>query len=117
MPWVKLDCHWYQDPAIEEAAEQGGPVVLALFPVVLAMAKAQADGGRVEFSFRALAHALFTDQETILTAIRALVSAGVLSLPEASERAAVLAFDPDTWRRWNDAARKAVSRNGAEPHG
>lgn len=113
--WVKLDCHWYEDPDIEAAAEEAGSIVLSLFPVLLAMAKVQNDGGRVEFSWRSLSHSVFAEKDVVIGGIRALVSGGVLTCPEESERGAVLSFDPDAWRRWNDAARKAMSRNGGSP--
>jgi hypothetical protein len=110
VPWFRLDIHWYEDEKIEAAAEQGGPLVLSLFPVLLAKAKAQDDGGRVEFTYRRLSRDLFADWEEINPAIEALVSAGVLACPAASERSAVVAFDPVTWRRWQEAQRKAASR-------
>lgn len=108
--WVKLDCHWYEDPDIEAATEEAGPVVLALFPVLLSMAKVQNDGGRVEFTWRSLGHSVFAQNGDAVHGIRALVSAGVLTCPEESERGGVLAFDPTTWRRWNDVVRKAEKR-------
>lgn len=110
MPWFRMDVHWFEDPDIEAAAEAAGPLVLSIFPVLLAKAKAQDDGGRVEFTYRKLSQALFAEWEEINPAIEALVSAGVLSCPDASERSAVLAFDPDSWRRWQEAQRKAASR-------
>lgn len=116
MPWAKLDCHWYRDPDIQAAAEEAGSLVFSVFPVLLADAKAQADGGRVEFTYRDLSHALFAERESVAVTVRALVSAGVLSCPESSERGATLAFAPEAWRRWNDTIRKAESRNGSTPH-
>lgn len=113
--WVKLDCHWYEDPDIEAAAEEAGSIVLALFPVLLTMAKTQNDGGRVEFSWRSLGHSVFAQNGDAVHGVRALVSAGVLTCPQESERGAVLAFDPQAWRRWNEAARKAASREGETP--
>lgn len=110
MPWFRMDIHWYQDPAIEVAAEEAGPLVLALFPVFLAKAKAQANGGEVEFTFRDLSHQMFAGREEISKAIEALVSARVLSCPQLSALSGVVAFDPDTWRKWNEAARKAGKR-------
>lgn len=110
MPWAKLDCHWYRDAEIQAAAEEAGSLVFGLFPVLLAEAKSQSAGGRVKFTYRDLSHALFADREEIAVTVRALVSAGVLTCPESSPHGAVLAFDPKTWRRWNDAVRKAESR-------
>jgi hypothetical protein len=110
MPWFRMDIHWYEDPRVEEAAEVAGPMVLSVFPVLMAKAKAQNDGGRCEFTYRKMSQALFADWEEIRPALEALVSAGVLSCPDASERSAVVAFDPDAWRRWQEAARKAASR-------
>lgn len=108
--WAKLDCHWYKDPDIQAAAEEAGSLVFGVFPVLLADAKAQNDGGRVEFTYRDLSHALFADRDEVAAAVVALVSAGVLTCPQSSERGAELAFDPAAWRRWNDAVRKAESR-------
>lgn len=114
MPWVRLDIHWYEDPKIEAAAEAGGPLVLSVFPVLLAKAKAQANGGKVEFTWRKFCVELFASQEEIQKAIDALVSASVLSCPQASALSAVVAFDPMSWRRWQEASRKAAAREEAQ---
>jgi len=113
VPWFRMDIHWYEDPAIEAAAEEAGAIVLSVFPVLLAKAKAQNNGGKVEFTYRKMSQALFADWEEIRPAVEALASAGVLSCPQASEKSAVVAFDPASWRRWQEAARKAASREGA----
>lgn len=110
MPWFRMDIHWYEDEVIEAAAEKGGSLVLAVFPVLLAKAKAQDNGGQVEFTYRRISRDLFAEWEEINSAIEALVSAGVLTCPQASERSAVVAFDPVSWRRWQEAQRKAASR-------
>jgi hypothetical protein len=110
MPWFRMDIHWYEDEAIEAAAEKAGSLVLSVFPVLLAKAKAQDNGGRVEFTYRRISRDLFAEWEEINAAIEALVSAGVLTCPQASERSAVVAFDPSSWRRWQEAQRKAASR-------
>jgi hypothetical protein len=114
MPWFRMDNHWFEDARIEAAAEEAGPMVLAVFPVLLAKAKTQADGGRVEFTYRKLSEAMFAEWDQINPAIEALVSAGVLSCPHASERDATVAFDPMSWRRWQEASRKAASREEAK---
>lgn len=110
MPWFRLDIHWYLDEKIEAAAEIAGGVVFALFPVLLAKAKAQADGGKVEFTFRSITRETFFEREQIEQAIEAFVSAGVLTCPQVSARGATVAFDSGSWRRWQEAARKAASR-------
>lgn len=110
MPWFRMDIHWYEDEDVEAAAEKAGPLVFAVFPVILAMAKTQNDGGRVKFTYRKFSEALFADWEEINPAVEALVSAGVLSCPQASERGATVALDPNSWRRWNEAARVAARR-------
>lgn len=114
MPWFRLDIHWYLDEKIEEAAEQAGPFVFALFPVLVAKGKAQANKGRVDFTYRALATELFTTRAEIDKAIDALMSADVLTCPQASARGRTVAFDPKTWRRWQEAARKSASREGVK---
>lgn len=108
--WAKLDCFYYRDAELQAAASEAGSIVFGLFPMLLADAKAQNNGGAVEFTYRDLAHALYEDAEVVLAGIRALLSAGVLSCPVESENGATLHFDPDAWRRWNDAARKAQKR-------
>lgn len=110
MPWVKLDTGWFEDEDIEAAGEIAGPMVFAVWPVILAMAKVQNDGGKVKLTYRKFAEALFTEWEEIKPALEALASAGVLSCPQATERGATVAIDPDSWRRWNEAARKAAER-------
>lgn len=110
MPWFRLDIHWYLDAKLEAAGEKAGPLALALFPVLLAKAKSELDGGRARFTFRELSHATFAKPPQIVQAMEALVSAGVLSCPQLSDVDGQVAFDPDTWRRWNEAERKAASR-------
>lgn len=110
MPWVPLDVHFYQDPSIEAAAEDAGGGVLGTFAVLLAMAKAQAKGGKIEFTWRSLSHATYSSPDDAGVHVRALVSAGVLSCPESSDRGAVLEFDSAAWKRWNDSAMKAAKR-------
>lgn len=114
MPWFRMDIHWYQDAGLEAAGESAGPLALALFPVLLAKAKAQMDGGRAKFTFRELKNATFAKPAQIVKALEALVSAGVLTCPQLSESGGTVAFDPDTWRKWNEAQRKAASREEAQ---
>lgn len=114
MPWFRMDIHWYEDPKIEFAAAEAGPMVFSIFPVLLAKAKAQADGGKVEFTWRKLTQELFAEEADVKAAINALVSADVLTCPQASALSAVVAFDPLTWRRWQESARKAASREEAQ---
>jgi len=110
MPWVPLDIHFYQDPDIEAAAEEAGGGVLGTFAVLLAMAKAQAKRGKIEFTWRSLSHATYLSPEDAGVHVRALVSAGVLRCPSSSDRGAEVEFDPKAWKRWNDSAMKAVKR-------
>lgn len=113
MPWFRMDIHWYREEKLEEAAESVGPLgplVLALFPIFLAMAKAQNKKGRAEFTYRLLTAEVFAEREQVKAAIEALVSASVLTCPQLSARGGTVAFDPKTWRKWNEAARKAESR-------
>lgn len=110
MSWAKLDTYWYADEAIEIAGESAGPLVFAAFPVLLAMAKQQNEGGKVKISYRKFAESIFADWEELRPALDALVSGGVLTCPEASDRSATFAFDPDNWERWNETIRKAEER-------
>lgn len=114
MPWFRLDNEWYADEEVEAAGVAAGPLVFAVFPVLLGMAKTQNDGGRVKLTYRKFGQALCTDWEQLNPAIEALVSAGVLSCPESSDLGATVAFDPDSWRRWQEAQRKAASRAEAK---
>jgi len=110
--WSKLDNDWYRDEDVQAAAESAGPVVFAVFPVLLSMAKVQNDGGQARFTYRDFSHALCGDWERDLNpAIEALVSAGVLSCPQATDRGATVAFKPDSWRRYSEAERKAAKRD------
>lgn len=110
MPWFRLDIHWYEDPKIEEAAESGGGVVFAVWPVLLAKAKAENDGGKVEFSWKKLSGELLFTQKELKAAIEGLASAGLLTCPQASARSATVQIDKRSWRRWQEAARKAAKR-------
>lgn len=110
MPWFRMDIHWYQEEKVQEAAEAAGGVVFSVFPVLIAKAKAQANGGKVEFTYRLFATELFSTEAEIEQAIDALVSARVLTRPQASAKAATVAFDKRTWRRWQESARKAEGR-------
>lgn len=112
--WFKFDNHWYQDEEIQVAADSAGPVVYAVFPVLLAMAKAQNDGGNARFTYRDFSHALSGDWERDLNpAIEALVSAGVLTCPQSTDLAATVTFKPGSWRRYSEAERKAAKRDEA----
>jgi hypothetical protein len=110
VPWFRLDIHWYLDAKLEASGEAAGPLALLLFPVLLAKAKAELDGGRARFTFRELSNATFAKPAEIVRALEGLVSAGVLTCPQLSEVDGQVAFDPDAWRRWNEAQRKAASR-------
>jgi hypothetical protein len=111
--WFKCDNDWYGDEDVQAAAESAGPVVFAIFPVLLAMAKKQNDGGSARFTYRDFSHALCGDWEQELNpAVQALVSAGVLSCPRATDRGATVTFKPDSWRRYSEAERKAAKRDG-----
>jgi len=114
MPWFRMDIHWYEDPKIEEASEVGSGVVFAVFPVLLAKAKAENDGGKVEFTWKKLSIELAFTQKQLRAAVDALASVGVLTCPQASARSAVVQFDKKSWRRWQEAARKAASREGGD---
>jgi hypothetical protein len=110
--WSKLDNDWYGDEDVQAAGESAGPVVFAVFPVLLSMAKKQNDGGRVRFTYRDFSHALCGDWEDDLNpAIQALVSADVLTCPQATDRSATVAFKSDSWRRYSEAERKAAKRD------
>lgn len=110
MPWFRLDIHWYEDEKLEIAGELAGPLAFAMYPVLIGKAKAQCDGGKAEINLRLLAQELFTTKPKIKGAIEALVSAKLLACPHLSARSAVVAFDPITWRRWQEADRKAIGR-------
>jgi hypothetical protein len=114
VPWFRLDIHWYEDEKLEVAGELAGPLAFAMYPVLIGKAKAQLDGGRAEVNFRLLAQELFTTKPKVTAAIEALVSAKLLTCPQASARSAVIAFDPIVWRRWQEADRKAAGRGEAQ---
>jgi hypothetical protein len=114
VPWFRLDIHWYEDEKLEVAGERAGPLVFALYPVLIGKAKAQHDGGRAEVNFRLLAGELFTTKPKVKAGIEALASAKLLTCPQLSARSAVVAFDPVTWRRWQEADRKAAGRGEAK---
>lgn len=107
MPWVPLDTHYLRDPKVQHAASLT-PFALSVFPAVLAQAKQVADGGKVEVTFRDLAHDLFLSTDEAEKALKALVSAGVLTCPQESAAAVTVKFP--SWRRWNDNFRKANRR-------
>lgn len=111
MAWVKLDTHWFADEGVEAAGEEAGMPVFAVFPTLLGMAKSQNKKGQVKITYRKFGEALFTDWEVLNPAVEALVSAGVLTCLDSSDRGATLAFDPETWRRWNETARKSEERD------
>lgn len=114
MPWFRMDIHWHEDPDIELAADQSSGAVFAVFPVLLAKAKAHANGGKVEVAWSKLGRDLRFSESDVRAAVEALSSAGVLSCPQVSARSAEVAFDPGSWRRWQEAQRKAASREEAK---
>ena len=107
MPWFALDTHYLEDPKVQHAGELT-PFALSVFPALLADAKQRANGGKVEVVFRSLAFRLFISEEEASKAVRALVSAGVLTCPEVSDRSCKVEFP--AWRRWNERFRKAQQR-------
>jgi len=114
MPWFRLDIHWYEDPDVELAAVSAGGVVFAVFPVLLAKAKAQTNGGKVEFTWRKICQELLFEEAEIRAAIEALMTTGILTCPHLSAASAVVAFNPKSWRKWQEAARKAATREEAQ---
>jgi hypothetical protein len=114
VPWVPLDIHWTRTPEMQEAAEEGGPLVFAIYPTLLGWAKSQMDGGRVGFTWRDLCHEIWADRKDVETSITSMLSAGVLSCRESTDRGAVLAFDSSWWKRNIDKGRKAEKREEAQ---
>lgn len=117
MPWVPLDIHYLEDPKIQ-AAGALTPFSLCVFPALLAGAKARADGGKVEVSFRSLAFDLFISEDEARKAVSALVEVGVLeavsapvpACPHLSDLSQRVRFA--SWRKWNERFRKAQQRAG-----
>lgn len=107
MPWFALDTRYLRDPKVQAAGEMT-PFALSVFPALLASAKQEARGGKVEVTFRDLAHDLYLSKEQAEKAVQALVSAGVLSCPQVSEGSCEVVFP--SWRKWNDRFRKAQER-------
>lgn len=103
-----MDTHFAFDPKIQEAGERCGPSAISAFMVLLAQAKLRSDGGRTEATYRDLGHAIFASTEEARAAVGALVSAGVLTLESADDRAVRVKFP--AWRKWNDRVRKATQR-------
>lgn len=109
MPWVPLDTHYLDDPKVQAAGELT-PFALSALPALLVQAKLRSDGGRVELTYRNLAHLIFVSPDEASKAVRALVSAGVLTLESQDDRSAKVKFP--SWRRWNENFRKAQNREG-----
>lgn len=108
MPWVPVDTHLKDDPKVQQAGEACGPAAIAAIVVLLGQAKLRSDGGRTEVTYRDLGHAIFTTTAEARGAVGALVSAGVLTLESADDRAVKVKFP--AWRKWNDRVRKADQR-------
>lgn len=109
MPWFPMDTHYLDDPKVQAAGE-ATPFALSVFPALLAQAKLRADGGRVEFTYRDLAHRLYLSTEEAAKAVAALVGAGLLQIERQDDRSARAAFPSASWERWNSNLRKAQSR-------
>lgn len=106
--WFAMSAQFISDPKIEAVGEEIGPAGPLAAVALLCHAKAQGDGGRVERTFRALGHEIFADREVAVSAVRTLVSAGVLTLEHEDETSFIVKFP--AWRRWQEAFRKARSR-------
>lgn len=112
MPWVPLDTHWHIHPKMQQAGALT-PFVFCTFPAILAEAKQRADGGRVELTFRSLAHDLYISEDEARKAVSALVDCGVLEDDDVTPCHGLsrpVRFPPETWKRWNANFRKQQQR-------
>ena len=108
MAWFAMSDQFVTDPKIERVGEECGPVGPLAAVALLCQAKIQNSGGRVEGTFRKLAHDAYCTRDEAVSALRALVSAGVLTLESEDDTSFLVSFP--NWRRWQEAFRKARSR-------
>lgn len=67
--WVKLDCNWTIDAAIEEAAEEVGGLFMALVPILLAQGGQRGPFAAARLSLAELARIVRSDIETVRAAL------------------------------------------------
>lgn len=105
--WCKLDVRFAKDDKVEAIGERFGPAGPLAMVVLLLNAKAQNKGGKVDGTYRDLAHDVYIDREQSAELLEALVEIGFAE-GELNGRNFKL-FLP-AFKRWNDRQRKQEQR-------
>jgi hypothetical protein len=107
-----MSSRFTRDPKIQALGDEHGPGGPLMIAVLLGEAKVQGSGGRVEVTFRDLAHDTFIDSTDARNAVETAARLGVLEIEQQDERHVVARFPK--WRGWQEAFRKQRTREGAD---
>lgn len=105
--WCKVDVRFAKDDKVEAIGEELGPAGPLTMVVLLLNAKSQNRGGKVEGTYRDLAHDVHIDRDQAAEILEGLVQIGFAE-GELNGRNFKL-FLP-AYKRWNDRQRKQEER-------
>lgn len=112
MRWFAMSTRFLQDPKVEQLGEKHGPAGPLLWVALLTLAGQQEEGGRVEVSFRTLAHQTFIDPEVIDRILETFEKSQLCH--GLSRDVTGVTLTVSEWNRWQQNYRKAKSRAKAE---
>jgi hypothetical protein len=102
------------DPKVEQLGERHGAVGPLVWVSLLCHAGAQEAGGKVERTYRATAHEVFSDSETVSAVVDSAVELGLCHAVSRDVHGFILELS--AWKRWQAAGRKARERAARKPH-
>lgn len=105
--WYALSTHFLTDEKIEVLGEQHGPAGPLVVVALLCRAKTQAKGGKVDGTFRDLAHLAYCDRKEIRNILASALECGLVE-GDLNGKGYRLAFP--AWNRWQSASRMAMKR-------
>jgi hypothetical protein len=112
--WYAMSAQFLTDPKIEKLGEKHGPAGPLLIVSLFGHARVQEQGGRVERTFRAVAHESFIERDDVARILTDAADTSLLEIEEQDDQGFVVRFP--AWQRWQAAFRKAKSRGHDKPH-
>lgn len=105
--WYALSTHFLTDEKVEVLGEQHGPAGPLVIVALLCRAKTQAKGGKVDGTFRDLAHLAYCDRKEIRDILASAIKCGLVE-GELNGKGYRLGFPK--WNNWQSASRMAMKR-------
>jgi len=106
--WYAMSTHFLTDEKVEVLGEKHGPAGPLVVVALLCRAKTQAQGGKVDGTYRDLSHLSFSDREEIKDILTTALKVGMVE-GELNGTGYRLSFPK--WEKWQAAFRKAQSRS------